>query len=369
MPERPRVLHAFAVSQLGGAELNARHYACRQPEFEHHFLFLIPGGPAIDYYGEAGFGVEALDLETDGWPETFRRFHAARQQLAPALVHAYGLRPSLMARLSRRRQPLVQAIHSVDAHRPVWQALLDRATAGRVDCFIANSQAGAQFVVSRRGVSSGQTAVVPNGIDTDAFRVGPEERRAARQALGLEGDERVILTIANLRRPKGLDVLLEVAVELGDRADWVWLIAGEGPERRWFESQVRARGLRERVRLLGFRHDTQNLLAACDVFCLTSRREGVPVAILEAMAASKAVAATHVGGIAELVADGVTGILVEPDNPGAMRQALVELLADEAKRGAMGAAARERAVREFGIERAATALADIYRRLMKRPGG
>jgi glycosyltransferase involved in cell wall biosynthesis len=127
------------------------------------------------------------------------------------------------------------------------------------------------------------------------------------------------------------------------------------------------------VRLLGFRRDVPALLAACDVFCLTSHREGVPVSILEAMAAGKPVVATDVGGVGELVVEsgtpdvaaaGETGLLAPAGDDRRLAAALAALLAAPARRAAMGAAGQARARAAFTLERAAAEIAAVYRELI-----
>jgi glycosyltransferase involved in cell wall biosynthesis len=270
-------------------------------------------------------------------------------------------------RVQSDRPPIVQAIHSIDAHRPWWQALLDRATARRVDLYIANSRVGAEFVVQERKVPRDRTVIVPNGIDIELYVQARAERTAARAELGIGGEQTMILTVANLRPPKGLDVLVGSAALLAaEGCDFVWLIAGGGPEQAWLRAELGRRGLGDRVRLLGFRRDVARLLAACDVFCLTSRREGVPVSILEAMAVGRPVVATRVGGVAELVADGETGILVEPSSAGAVHRALAAFVDDAERRELAGKAGAARAALEFTVDASARSIAAHYQRLLDR---
>ncbi len=373
----PRILHLFAVSALGGSELGAIAYAERQPEFDHRFLFIEPPGAALDRVRDAGFPGASLDTALGGASGAFRAFRRLRATLvreAPALVHAYGLRPSLLMRFAKPRPPLVQAVHSIDAHRPWWQAVLDRETGSRVDRYLVNSEAGAAFLAAERGANRSRIRVVPNGIEVEAVARAETGRDRTRAALGLAPGAPVILTVANLRPPKGLEVLTRTAERLHTSPlPWVWLIAGEGPLATSLAAELAERGLATHVRLLGFRRDVPALLAACDVFCLTSNREGVPVSILEAMAAGKPVVATDVGGVRELVAGtggpeaqvpGETGLLAPAGDDRALARALAALIADPTRRAAMGAAGRARARASFTLERAAGAIAGVYRELI-----
>ena len=366
----PRILHLFAVSALGGSELGALNYLLNQPQFEHAALFLEPAGPASERYAQAGVPVASLEIPLTG-PIAFYRAHhrlmRALRQDPPDLLHAYGLRPSLLARFIHPRPPLVQAVHSIDTHRPPWQAYLDQETAARVDCYITNSETAADFLTAERRVDRARICVVPNGIDVEAVAVAAAERDRMRNMLGVPAACALILTVANLREPKGLDVLVATAERLATARPaplFVWLIAGTGPLAGDLAKDLARRGLAERVRLIGFRSDIPALLAASDLFCLTSRREGVPVSILEAMAAGKAVVATDVGGTRELVLEGVTGLLAPSEDDQGLAAALLRLLADRELCAAFGRAGQERARAHFTLERAAREIAEVYAELL-----
>ncbi len=376
---RPRILHLFAVTALGGTELGALAYIRRQPDLAHHVLFIEPPGPATRLYDEAGVPTESLGTPLAGPAGPLRaylRLRSALPALGPDLIHSYGLRPSLLVRFQRPRPPLVQSLHSIDTHRPPWQAYLDRETADRVDRYITNSGAGAQFLMVERGVQRAQVAVVPNGIDVEAFATAAARREAARAALGIDPHTVLILTVANLRPPKGLDVLAEAAARLASTVSpaaaheasvpprFVWLVAGDGPLAAGFAAQIARRGLARLVRPLGFRRDIPELMAAADLFCLTSRREGVPVSILEAMATGRAVVTTDVGGVSELVIAGETGVMVPPDDPAGLAAELAALVADAPRRAALGRAGQTRALNHFTLEKAATAIAAVYDELL-----
>ncbi|HWN81823.1 MAG TPA: glycosyltransferase family 4 protein, partial [Candidatus Udaeobacter sp.] len=259
---------------------------------------------------------------------------------------------------------------SIDSHRPPWQAYLDQETAARVDRYLANSETAADFLVAERKVDRARIRVIPNGIDVEAMAAGAPERDRMRNLLGVPVACSLILTVANLREPKGLDVLVATAERLAAARPaplFVWLIAGTGPLAGDLAQDLARRGLAERVRLIGFRADIPALLAACDLFCLTSRREGVPISIVEAMAAGKAVVATDVGGTRELVLTGETGLLAPSGDDQALAEALLRLLGDRALAAAFGRAGQERARAHFTVERAARDIAAVYTELLAPP--
>jgi glycosyltransferase involved in cell wall biosynthesis len=144
------------------------------------------------------------------------------------------------------------------------------------------------------------------------------------------------------------------------------VLVGEGRERPGLEAQARALGVAERVRFLGHRDDVPELLAACDVFVLPSRYEGLPLSVLEAMAAAKPVVATAIEGTDEVVLHGETGLLVPPAAPSALAQGIRAVLADRALAARMGQAGRARVCREFSTNRMIDEVTGVYDELLDR---
>jgi glycosyltransferase involved in cell wall biosynthesis len=142
------------------------------------------------------------------------------------------------------------------------------------------------------------------------------------------------------------------------------VLVGDGPLRPAAERYVRDHGLGDRVIFSGMRRDVASILAVSDIFVLASRYEGLPLAIIEAMMAGLPVVATRVGGVAELVEDGVTGLIVPPRDGEALTRALRRLLADPELRHRMGMAGRERALRDFAEDRMARETQKLYEELL-----
>ncbi len=168
--------------------------------------------------------------------------------------------------------------------------------------------------------------------------------------------------LADQKNPLGL---LEAFTHL---SHGTLVMVGEGPLRRKVEHVVRRSALDQCVRLIDPRPDIPDLLAASDIFVLPSRWEGLPLAIIEAMMAGLPVVATRVGGVPELVEDGVTGFLVPPADPRALAGALQRLLSDDALRRRIGAAGREKALREFRLDRMLRETSRLYEELVALTG-
>jgi glycosyltransferase involved in cell wall biosynthesis len=197
--------------------------------------------------------------------------------------------------------------------------------------------------------------VIPNGVDV---------ARARRARPGDPGPLRV-LAVGRLRAPKDFRTLVRAVAALGPHACRV-LVAGEGPDRPLLAAEIDALGLRGRVVLAGERHDVARLLAYAHVFVLPSRSEGHPVSVLEAMAAGVPVVASRVGGIPEQVADGETGLLVEPGDVDGLAAALRRLAADPALRRRLGEAGRARAEEAFDLPAFRRAHLEVYSRELAR---
>jgi len=193
--------------------------------------------------------------------------------------------------------------------------------------------------------------------------VSPAAARPADPAV-----PQTVLTVARLDPQKGLHDLVAAAALVPEARV---MVVGEGPERRALETRIAHLGLGDRVHLLGFRSDVPDLLAGSDLFVLPSLFEGLPLSILEAMAAGKPVVATAIGGNDEAVVDGATGLLVPPGDPRALADAIRALLRDPERRRRLGEAGRRRAEAEFSAPAMVRRVAAVYDELLAasdRPG-
>lgn len=210
------------------------------------------------------------------------------------------------------------------------------------------------------GVPASRVSVIASAVDPE--RLLPlRGREEVRQGLGVPVDGTVLLVLAALVRRKGVDVVLralEVLARVGLRP-LLW-VAGEGAENASLEALARDAGVEGQVRFLGRRGDVPDLLGACDIVVIPSRREGLGVAALEAMAAGRPIVASAVGGLAEAVVDRRTGLLVPPDDPEALASALEEIVRDPSLRAALGAEGPRRVAESFAAEQMVESYARLY---------
>lgn len=258
------------------------------------------------------------------------------------VVHTYhGLPEDIAVRVGRSGPPpepgpsALRRLWLFAGYFPIEAAL------ARLGAVVTPSRAMADFLAGT-GLPATRIHVLPSGI---------EVRRKEPEPVH---DPAVVATSANLEHWKGIDVLVEAAAGLEARVD----VYGDGAERGRLEALARSR--RADVTFHGRVRDVRDRLTSADLFVLPSRAENLPVSILEAMAAALPVVATRVGGVPELVEDRVTGRVVAPDDPAALRAAIAEVLADEAARVAMGRAGAARVAERFDAAAAGARLVTLY---------
>jgi glycosyltransferase involved in cell wall biosynthesis len=240
---------------------------------------------------------------------------------------------------------------------PLQRRLVTRV----VDRYIAVSRALARDIEQRLDVPPTQIQVVPNGIPLEPFESLPAADPQVRLAMAGRLDLPIVLTLARLDEQKGLTYLLRAAAQLPHVAV---VIAGEGPARGALAAEVGALGIADRVSFLGFRSDIPRLLANADLFVLPSLNEGLPLAVLEAMAAARPVIATAVGGTTEVVRHRETGLLVPPSDANALASAIDELFRDSELASQLARAGRALVRRGFSSAAMARSVMAVYDELL-----
>lgn len=240
------------------------------------------------------------------------------------------------------------------------------AAVRRADGFVAISGL-VRTELLEAGVAEERIFAVPNGVDLRRFRpAAAEERAALRRALGVS-EAPLAVYAGRLAPEKGADVLVAawpgVVARIPEARLW---LLGDGAERRRLEEAVRREGVAASVRFVGAIADVAPFVRAADVAVLPSRTEGLPIALLEAMACAVPAVATAVGGSREVLRDGLTGRLVPPERPDLLAAAVVASLLDPAARR-WARAAREEVVSRYGLDGVADTLLDVYARI-RRPG-
>ena len=346
----------------GGAELMMLELA-KELRARGHVVLPVGLSAGTGWLGArfvaAGFEPASFELRSPLDLQAVRALTTILHDFRADVVHSHEFTMAIYGAAAAKR---AGARHVITMHGGLYYAAVWRRRAAlrwatrRSAALVGVSVATAQALKDILGINGSKLHVVPNGIP---MRTGA--RGKLRSELGLAPGELLIVSVGNLYPVKGHAVLIDALAKLRDRRGWRLAIAGRGEEESRLRAQAATAGVGDRVHLLGFRDDIADILAAGDLFTMPSLSEGLPLALVEAMSFGLPVVVTRVGGVPEVVTDGVEGFLVPPSDPGALASALGALLDDAPRRQQMGDAARTRALRDYAL----STMADRYERLYR----
>lgn len=311
-------------------------------------------------------GVRTFNLQSPGEhdPRAILRAKGVIQAVQPDVVHTHLLRADLFAGSAARWAGvpvIVSTVYAVGQYRRSKRRrsdrLLDLACAALPTHILAVSGAVKNDLIDRIELDASDITVIHTGIEPPAKADSSPRDGAIR--------ERTILTLARLSYEKGIDTLIDAAAVLHRTHPAArFIVVGDGPDRAELEGRIRARGLDGIVRLAGFTDDVWPNLNACDVVVIPSKSEGMPNALLEAMAAGKPIVATTVGGIPEAITHRENGLLVKPELPSELAAAIGDVLDDDAFAERLGSNARRTVDERFHVRDIAARYMDLYDRLL-----
>jgi glycosyltransferase involved in cell wall biosynthesis len=361
----------------GGAERVARDLlvALNPKRFERILFVSRPprdptGGQVVADLQRRGVDVRFLrrrfKYDPLAWWPLFRTLR--RERIDVLHTHAFG--PNAWGSLIGRWA----GIPVVIAHEHNWaftgramRPVIDRELIARcADAMIVVSEDARRRMIEVERIPPERLVLLPNGIEA----LSPGDGRALRAGLSIPRGDPVVGTVCIIRSEKALDVLVGAAALL--REDFPrlrLLIAGDGPDRARVEALSERAGLSDIIHMTGARTDVPDVLAAIDVAVICSDYEGSPRSVLEFMDAGKPIVATDVGGIPEVIEDGVHGVLVPPRDEAALAAALTRLLEDMDRGREMGARARDRCRRELSLDRTVESLQELYEELHSQRNG
>jgi glycosyltransferase involved in cell wall biosynthesis len=335
--------------------------------FDNEVCFLCGEGPATSILSSLGIKTYHLNYGKKSILSVLFALYKILKRGDYDILHIYGLKANLIGRVvgrvarCRRIVAGLRNIYPGDKECSKLHFMLDKLTIPLIDLYISNSKSAADFVVSK-GYPRKKLIVVHNGINPERFHIDREQRLI--KELGLKEESPVIITVANMRPQKAYRVLIDsLNLLIQRKSPFSALFVGDGILKDELMKLTEDLGLSERINFLGDRRDVPALLSISDIFVLPSYWEGLPVSIMEAMCAKLPVVATDVGGVSELVEDGVTGFLVPPKNPEALAEKIERLLADKDLRKEMGMAGYERIKKGFSLEKTVKEMERIYTEL------
>ncbi len=362
-----QVLHSL---HIGGAEVLAAGIArSLSDQFRFVFACLDDIGTLGEQLQDEGFTVELLGRSAGIDWRCGRRLGAFLNQHNVDVLHAHQYTPffqSLVGRLSRWRTPIVFTEHGrhYPDSRSSKRVLVNRLLMRRRDRIIGVGASVRRALIANEGIAADRAEVIYNGVDLAPFEAAFENaslREEVRRELGVTVDEHVILQVARLNPLKDhLTGIKAIAKLRREGVNARLILAGDGEERSRIEAAINDVSLGEHVTLLGPRHDIPRLLSAADTFVLSSISEGIPLTLIEAMAAGVPVVSTDVGGIPEVIEHRVTGLLSPAKEADLLAKHLQRSLTDSAFRSSVIPAAQLKARQQFSLEEMHRLYADVY---------
>ncbi len=385
MSERIRILRIIARLNVGGPAVHATLLTERLDPSRYDSR-LVTGregaaeGNYLTLYGKTLDGLvvlPGLGREIRGVRDlaVLGQLIALVREFRPHIVHTHTAKAGTLGRLAARVCRVPAVVHTYHGHvlqgyfGPAKSRLflaVERWLAYHTDRLLAVSERVRRELLDLGIGRPDRFDVLPLGLDLERFLDAEARRGELRRELGLTEREFLVGIVARLVPIKAHEVFLRSAAVVAGRLPGArFLVVGDGERRAELEAMAGVLGLGERVRFIGWRRDLERVYADLDVAVLTSRNEGSPVSLIEAMAAARPVVATRAGGVPDLVEEGVNGVLVEVDDVEALARALEAVGVDPDRRRALGDAGRKRVYPAFSAPRLIADVDRLYRDLLR----
>lgn len=360
-----RIFHLIKSLGRGGAEvlLSDGPRSSNPAKYRYAFGYFLPHKNAL---------VE--ELEQIGPVTCFNAVHPARfatripelvrclRSFGADVLHCHLPLAGVVGRLAGKLAgiPVVYTEHNaIERYHPATRCLA-RST-WRLQRRVVAVSGDVESSIHRHFGRHVPTQVIRNGVSLERFQRYPGERATARSELGADDATRLVGSVAVFRKQKRLDLWLEVAARIcATRADTRFVLVGDGPLMPEVERRIQDAGLASRVLLTGLKQDVRKYLAALDIYLMTSDFEGVPIALLEAMAMECAPVTTDAGGIPEVIEDDHSGLVRRKGDVTAIEAAVVSLLDSPAKLRELGVNARERVSNNFSTRAMMECIESVY---------
>jgi glycosyltransferase involved in cell wall biosynthesis len=362
-----KILHLISSAGMYGAEaviLNLLR--TMQDGTDQGFLgvFLNSEHPNTQLYDAAvAAGIDAHTIACEGRLDrsVFEKIRSLVRRVGADVVHAHGYKADVYAYLALRKERIAlistcHTWHDTDTSDRIYGAI-DRCVLRNYDGIVAVSEE-VRIRLLKAGAAKEKVRYIQNGIDLRPFDGSSVERQSAERPM-------LVGLACRLAPEKGVDLFLQMACGvLAELPNTRFVIAGDGPERAKLEVLIGKMGLGARVDLLGRCEDMPRFFASIDILVSPSRSEGLPMVLLEAMAARLPIVATAVGAVPSVVQDNLTGLLVPASDVSSLARGVIRLLSDRVLRREIGDAAQALIAQEFSAERMTAEYSQLYQEIV-----
>ena len=368
---RITVFHLIGSLRVGGAEQQVVSLAplFDKQKFKVMVCAMQPGGALRDRLDQAGIEYICINYRIRSYIPVMLRFISLLKREKVDILHTHMYTASRFGRIAgviAGVRVMIATDHGRDPWKKWWDIAFDRIMIKRTALRIGVSQDLVDIIKMCENPPPEKLAMIPNGVDSERFKCGEGERNRVRAEFGIADDEILVGAVGRLVDPKAFHILIEAVSLLARRMPRVRLVlVGDGNLRPELEKQAADLGVPGLVLFAGMRMDIPAVLSAIDVFTISSKSEGLPVSLLEAMVAGRPIVTTKVGGIPEVVGDHQEALLVEPNNPTALADAIAEVILNPEPAAQRARLAQEKATSEYSVAATVRTLEQVYCRLLE----
>jgi glycosyltransferase involved in cell wall biosynthesis len=367
-----KILHIVEDLKVGGLEnvLASIVLSLDKTKYNVQVWCLARGGNTAQALIDKGISLKILNLESYYNPFNIIYLGLAMKRERFQLIHAHGYFAGTFGRLAAilaRVPVIILHVHSTYYHYSKRNLLIERFLSYFTDRIICVSQAVEKFVTVKERIRKEKTCLIYNAVESPDHLLNDHQRKKMRASLGFDAEAIVIAVVASLTANKGHGILLTAFKEVSRSYPSIsLLIVGDGPLREKLETEVKQQKMDRVIVFMGIRNDVLKLLQVSDILVLPSIiREGLSLALIEAMSVSLPVIGTAVGGIPEVIEDGENGFLVSPGSSEQLAVALKKLVNDQALRNGMGRRGRKSYEEKFTMPKMIQQIETLYDQLFE----
>jgi L-malate glycosyltransferase len=376
MGSRQKVMWLIKGLGIGGAErlLELALPHVDTTRYEYEVGYLLPWKNAlVPAFEKAGIPVFCLNQSKAYDARVVPNLVGLLKERQVDLLHIHLPYTGILGRVASRMAPVKAVVYT---EHNLWEryhwltGAANRFTFGYNDAVIAVSDEVENSIRSRYRVNGKpKLCTIPNGVDVDQLALDARDSQGVKPEFGIPQDNRLVVHVANFTPKKRHEDLIRAARMVVDRDPQTsFLLVGQGPLEADIRAQARAQNLQDNVVFAGFRTDAPRIIAAADVFVLPSLYEGLPIAMLEAMALGRPVVASRVGGVPQVISDGIDGFLVDPLEPGQLAEKVLAVLHDPKLQQKLSTNAVKTVREHFSVERMVASIESLYASVLAEKG-